>query len=216
MEIRLEGVVRPLIQFALCRDSAQLPLWDTKLDYRWSPIPDRLLAYGVAISEEGRYICAEICPFESHPLIRQLLMSWNLVRSRRKRRRRLEGWTDREEADRIDRSLCLLSKRLSQSRLRDALSEIWSATLPVITMYSIDGERTWKPVAQSREKWPESLRKRFSGQKTIDPGDTCLMLSDRIHAPNETDRKLWLRQRLNDRVNDCSIYTPGHPAYSRT
>jgi len=53
MVIQLDTLARPLVQFPLCRDRAQYPLWDTKLDYRKSAIPDRLLAYGVAIAQEG-------------------------------------------------------------------------------------------------------------------------------------------------------------------
>jgi len=214
MVIQLESTGRPLVQFALCRDTAQLPLWDTKLDYRNNAIPDRILAYGVAITAEGSFVCTEIGPFESHPLLRQLLTSWDLFRSRRRRRRVLQWWPEREEADRIERSVRLLHKRLSQSRLRKALSKIWNVKLPAVIMYSIDGERTWKQIDPTEERLAAKLRKRFTRQKTIDPGDTCLMLSDRSLDIKETDTKRWLKQRLGDRVSDCSIYTPGPQVYS--
>ena len=213
MVIQLEVVVRPRVQFALCRDSAQLPLWDTKMNYVRSTLPDRILAYGVVISEEGPYICAEISPFEPHPLVSQMLASWDLVRSRRRRRLILDAWPHTVEADRIERSVCLLRKRLSQKKLRESLSEIWTVDLPVVTMVSIDGERTWKQIDRTGENWVANLRKRLSGQKRIDPRESCLMLSDRILDTQETDRKRWLRQRLSDRASDCSIYTPGHQAY---
>lgn len=215
MVIQLEAKPRPLVQFTLCRDAAQLPLWDAKLDYRSSTIPDRLLAYGVAISEEGSYLCGEIGPFESHPLLRQMMTSWDLFRSRRTRRRILRWWPDQAEADRIERSICLLHRRPGQRKLRAALTRIWDANLPAVTMYSIDGERTWKPVDPEGEKWMPRLRKRLAGQKTIDPGETCLMLSDRNVDTKETDRKQWLKQRLSSRASDSSIYTPAHQAYSQ-
>ena len=215
MVIQLEAFPRPLVQFALCRDAAQLPLWDVKLDYRVNSVPDRLLAYGVAIAEEGPYICGEIGPFESHPLVRQMITSWDLFRSKRTRRRILRWWPDRAEADRIERSVCLLHRRLGQRRLRSTLATIWNVRLPSVTMYSIDGERTWKPVDPAGEKWRARLKKRLWRQKTIDPGETCLMLSDRIADTKETDRKQWLKQRLGSRDNDCSIYTPAPPVYSQ-
>ena len=165
MVIQLEVVVRPRVQFALCRDIAQLPLWDTKMDYVRSTLPDRILAYGVVISEEGPYICAEISPFEPHPLVSQILASWDLVRSRRRRRLILDAWPHTVEADRIERSVCLLRKRLSQKKLRESLSEIWTVDLPVVTMVSIDGERTWKQIDRTGGNWVANLRKRLSGKK---------------------------------------------------
>ena len=167
MVIQLEVIVRPLVQFALCRDSAQLPLWDTKLDYQRSALPDRLLAYGVAISEEGPYICAEISPFEPHPLVSQLLASWALVRSSRKRRLILEAWPHTVEADRIERSICLLRRRRRQNRLRESLSEIWTVDLPVVTMVSINGERTWKQVDRTGGNWVANLRRRLGKKRLI-------------------------------------------------
>lgn len=44
MVIELEASPRPLVQFALCRDSAQLPQWDAKLDYGNSSTAAKLLA----------------------------------------------------------------------------------------------------------------------------------------------------------------------------
>ena len=214
MVIQLEAFPRPLVQFTLCQDTAQLPLWNAKLDYRESSVPDRLLAYGVAIAEEGAYICGELGPFEPHPLVRQLITSWDLFRSRRTRRRILRWWPDRAEADRIERSICVLHRRHGQRKLRSALSKIWGVRLPAITMYSIDGERTWKTVDPEGEKWRTRCRRLLSRQKTIDPSETCLMLSDRHIDTKETDPKKWLKQRLTLRANDSSIYTPEPRAYS--
>jgi hypothetical protein len=214
MVIQLDTLARPLVQFPLCRDRAQYPLWDTKLDYRKSAIPDRLLAYGVAIAQEGDYICAELSPFEPHPLLRKLLRLWKLFRSRRRRQRVFQWWPDREEASRIEKSVRLLSRRVGQEKLRKMLADIWDTNLPSVIMYSIDGERSWKPIETRDETWMARTRNRLAPQKTIDPGDTCLKLSDRTFNIKETDTKQWLKTRLTDPVRDCSIYTPGHQVLS--
>lgn len=214
MVIQLESKVQPLVQFTLCRDGARLPMWDARLDYARSTIPERLLAYGVAVSEEGAFVCAEICPFEPHPLLRQILRSWARIRSNRRRRRIMQWWPEQDEAERIEQSVRLIKRRVGQARLRRELEEIWSVDLPAVTMYTVDGARSWKAVDPAGEKWRERIRKRLRRQKTVDPRDTCLKLSDRITAPAPTDRKRWLTQRLTDRVSGSSIYTPEPQAYS--
>jgi hypothetical protein len=203
MVIQLDTLARPLVQFALCRDRAQYPLWDTKLDYRESAIPHRLLAYGVAIAQEGGYICAELSPFEPHPLLRKVLRSWKLLRSRRPRQRVFQWWPDRDEASRIERSVHLLSRRVGQEKLRKILADIWDTTLPSVIMYSIDGEWSWKPIETQDETWMARTRNRLATQRTIDPGETCLKLGDRTLNIKETDRNQWLKIRLSDRVRDC-------------
>lgn len=215
MVIQLNAAPRPLVQFTLCQDAAQMPFWDTKLDYRSAPTALRLLAYGVAISEEGSYLCSEIAPFERHPLIKQIITAWDLFRSRRTRKRILRWWPDQMEADKIEQSIRLMQRRVGQGKLRRELSSIWKQELPAVTMYSIDGERTWKDVAPENEDLKTRMSKLLEGKKTIDPDRTCLMLSDRGIDTTETDRRQWLTEHLDSLDKGCSIYTPAPRVYSR-
>ena len=54
-------------------DSAHFHLWESKLEYRSDALPGRLLAYEVAITEEGPCLCSELGVFEPYPLVCQLL-----------------------------------------------------------------------------------------------------------------------------------------------
>lgn len=96
-----------------------------------------------------------------------------------------------------------------------ALANIWETELPLVTLYSIDGQRTWKRVDLNGDKWVAKLKRRMKSEKGIDPEDSCLMLSDRQPQTDTVDRKQWLQQQLSNGDNDSSIYTPERPAYSQ-
>ena len=147
MVIVVEPQSKPLVKVAFSWDTNQLTLWDTLLDYDRSSLAERLLAFGVVIGHEGAYICAELAPFERHPLVRRLLAAPQLFRSRRQRRVAFAGWWNRKEADFVSRCAHLIGKRRNQKYLLPTLTDLSGTPLPSVVKYTIDGGRLWKTVS---------------------------------------------------------------------
>ena len=143
MVVVLESLARPMVEVAFCRDEHQLQLWDSRLDYERSALALRLLAFGVVIACEGLYICAEIAPFERHPIVNGLLSEPALLKRKRRRNRWLQGWGEKRESATIGQVAGLMGRAYSPSIFREKLMAILGHPLPSVSKYSVDGGRTW-------------------------------------------------------------------------